>query len=319
MKPKIIFSTVGFVCLLLAVILPNIAGSRPVQASAPGLAAAAVVAPVTAAARPTLAPFEPGTGQTASAAATAPKPATAAKLPVATLAAIDAPAAPTAAPTLAPLAAPAAASAPTDSGVVLIPSDGSAEQAATAVAVAAAAALSPAANTILDTALPLLDLFIASVTTQNAQQLTGIYVPGRFALPVVDQPAGDLDFVSPEDGTVTQYRRPERFGVTALLAHNYLSGASFFDLHPGQQILLVYGDGQVVAFQVNRIDRYQALEPHNTASDFVDLSEPAGGSITHQQLFDLVYTTPNQLVLQTCISANGEPSWGRIFIVASPL
>jgi hypothetical protein len=36
---------------------------------------------------------------------------------------------------------------------------------------------------------------------------------------------------------------PSKYGVTGLLAHNYLSGRHFFGLEIGDIVQLVYGDG----------------------------------------------------------------------------
>ena len=35
-------------------------------------------------------------------------------------------------------------------------------------------------------------------------------------------------------------------------------------------------------------------------------------------LFKHMYASKDRLVFQTCIELNGEPSWGRLFIVANP-
>jgi hypothetical protein len=167
--------------------------------------------------------------------------------------------------------------------------------------------------------LPEMQQLAASLANNNAQQVTGVYVPGLLAARVVTQPNGDETYVSVEDGTLTQYATPSRFGSIGLLAHNYLTGKAFFQLKPGQQIGLIYGDGHIDFYKVSGIQAFQALSPHDVRSDFVDLSDPQGSVLTYHQVFERVYTTAGQLVFQTCIEANGEISWGRIFVMADPI
>jgi hypothetical protein len=77
---------------------------------------------------------------------------------------------------------------------------------------------------------------------------------------------------------------------------------------------LIYGDGRTETFIVRRFLRYQALSPDSVKSDFVDLE--TGEFLTTSQLFLKVYNRPGDLVLQTCIYAEGDTSWGRLFIIA---
>lgn len=167
--------------------------------------------------------------------------------------------------------------------------------------------------------LPSLESFAASLANGDPATVTGFYAAGLFALPVLQQPAADSNFISDQDGTVTQFARPSQYGSIGLLAHNTLSGRHFFHLRLGQEIQVIYGDGRAAAYRIDDIQSYQALSPYDTHSDFVDLNRPDAPILNHTQLFQRVYTTPGQLVLQTCIEANGEPTWGRVFILASPL
>jgi hypothetical protein len=160
--------------------------------------------------------------------------------------------------------------------------------------------------------------FIQSVTNGQSATITGAYVPNLFGLPVIQQPPGEDNFVSTQDQTLTQYANPAAYGTTALLAHNTLSGSIFFKMQPGQDVIVVFGDGRQVRYQVTDIERYQALSPNDPSSDFVDLNKPGGRLLHHEQLFNHVYTVPNQLVFQTCFTANGDPSWGRLFVIAKP-
>ncbi len=159
--------------------------------------------------------------------------------------------------------------------------------------------------------------FVTSVRNDQQGTVAGIYVPGLFGMPVTGQPGGEESYISSDDNVLTQYGKPAEFGVTALLAHNYLnSGKSLGKLKPQQEIYLVYGDGKVSRYQVTSVEYYQALSPHDVRSDFRDLNGPNGSILSFSQLFDRVYTTPNRLVFQTCLEANGELSWGRVFISA---
>lgn len=167
-----------------------------------------------------------------------------------------------------------------------------------------------------DPILPKFHDFIASVRTGQAGVVTGIFVPGLFAYPVVAQPADNPGFVSPRDGVLTQFHPAAVNHVIGLLAHNTLAGAAFANLAVGQEIRVVYGDGQYVSFWVNEIDRFQALSPTDVYSKFYD---PASDqTYSTQEIFNRYYTGGNHITLQTCIAYNGEPSWGRLFVTAAP-
>jgi hypothetical protein len=162
----------------------------------------------------------------------------------------------------------------------------------------------------------LLDQFVGTVSGQEAGVVSGVFVPGRFSLPVVQQPAGNSSFVSPDDGTATQFGTAKGYGTIGLLAHNYLSGKLFFDLREGDEVVIVYGDGSQERYRINQIARYQALSPTSVYSDFVDLSDPAGRTLSAGEVFERIYTAKDRVVFQTCIEAEGNPSWGRIFVTA---
>jgi hypothetical protein len=167
--------------------------------------------------------------------------------------------------------------------------------------------------------LPDLNGFIASVSNGQASLLTGVYVPGQFAMPVVQQPDGDIFYVASADQTLTEYSHSDSYGVIGLLAHNTLgSGQAFFNLKPGQDVILVYGNGRQVRYRIDRIENYQAINPNDPYSDFIDLNGPGGTVVRNEDLFRRMYTVSGQLVFQTCFTANGDPSWGRMFVIASP-
>ncbi|MHB1481102.1 MAG: hypothetical protein ACYCXH_02155 [Bellilinea sp.] len=161
--------------------------------------------------------------------------------------------------------------------------------------------------------------FVASVATSgNPNQAAGIFAQGLFAAPIVQQPASAPGFVSTEAEIATQFAMATQYGSIALLAHNYLLGGQFFDVDMGEVLALVYGDGHIQTYRVVEVMEYQALSPNSPYSDFVDLKDPTGQRISVTSLFYAVYAQEGKLVLQTCIEANGEPSWGRLFIIAQP-
>lgn len=165
-------------------------------------------------------------------------------------------------------------------------------------------------------ALTDLDTFVELVKNGQEGELRGIYIPGILAAPVVQQPNGRPDFVSTWENVATQFSLASKVGSTGLLAHNYLAGRSFALLKPGQELYLIYGNGDVIVYAVSEVLQYQALESDSTSSDFVDLSD--GSTLTHKELFTKVYDRPGQVILQTCITMNDNLSGGRLFIIAKP-
>jgi len=164
-----------------------------------------------------------------------------------------------------------------------------------------------------------LEGFTASLYNGQANQIVGVFARGLFALPVRQQPAGEPDFVDRENNILTEFSLPRKYGSTGLLAHNFLSGSRFFQLKKNQDVVLIYGDGRQEHYRITQAVSFQALKPTSPFSDFVDISNPGSGTLSSADLFNRVYTTRNQLVFQTCIEANGEPSWGRMFFIASPV
>ncbi|MBN2116851.1 MAG: hypothetical protein JW730_09780 [Anaerolineales bacterium] len=158
--------------------------------------------------------------------------------------------------------------------------------------------------------------FAKSVQNNEAGVLRGVYVPEMLAFPVVQQPAGNAGYVSPTDGEITQFDMAAKFGNVGLLAHNNLSGRFFSQLAAGQEVRLVYGDGKVEYFVITGILKFQALEPTSPYSQFRDLG--SAETLTALQLFNKVYRGDRHVTFQTCMEANGELSWGRLFVVAIP-
>jgi hypothetical protein len=157
--------------------------------------------------------------------------------------------------------------------------------------------------------------FAASMANGRSDQVVGVYAPGLFALQVQQQPATSPAYVSSADDAVTQFGLAMQYGTIGLLAHNYLAGESFFDLRVGTPIAVVYGDGAMGHYVVVEIERYRALRPSSPYSDFLPL-DGQGGSLSSTELFYHTYAGDGELVFQTCIAANGNPSWGRYFVTA---
>ncbi len=162
-----------------------------------------------------------------------------------------------------------------------------------------------------------LNSFSSSVQNSNPYQITGIYVQDVMALPIVQQPSGQAGYVSSQNNVVTQFGLASDYGSIGLLAHNHLAGAQFFNIMNGSVISLVYGNGHVEYYKVAVVKQYQALSPNSVYSQFVNLAQP-DVTLSSTDLFYQTYGLGNVLVLQTCILANNDPSWGRLFIIAEP-
>jgi len=158
--------------------------------------------------------------------------------------------------------------------------------------------------------------FSKSVQNGDAGTLRGVYVADVFALPVVQQPVSNAGFVSNNEGVTTQFGMASQYGNIGLLAHNNLSGKSFLQLTIGQEVRLVYGNGKTEVFVISEVLRYQALEPTSPYSSF--RNQDKDETLTAEQMFKRVYFGDRHLTFQTCIDANGNPSWGRLFIIAVP-
>ena len=158
--------------------------------------------------------------------------------------------------------------------------------------------------------------FSKSVQNGDAKTLRGVYASNVIALPVVQQPSSNAGYVSNHDGEVTQFGMASQFGNIGLLAHNHLSGKSFSQLTVGQEIRLVYGDGRVEYFVVTEVLRYQALQPTSPYSSFRNLDKDE--TLSAEGMFKRVYFGDRHITFQTCISAEGNSSWGRLFVIAVP-
>jgi hypothetical protein len=124
------------------------------------------------------------------------------------------------------------------------------------------------------------------VTVDIEAVLRGVSIHDAGNFPVVQQPPGDTNFVSKNDGEVTQFASASR-------------------------------DGTEETFAVREILRYKALEPKSPYSSFQNLDDTEE-ILTVAQMFDRAYQGGRHVTFQTCISAEGNSSWGRLFIIAAP-
>jgi hypothetical protein len=165
-------------------------------------------------------------------------------------------------------------------------------------------------------AAPDLPEFYNPIQNGNHAVLRSVYVPDVLTLPIVQQPVDDPYYVSSHDGEATQFSIASQYGNIGLLAHNNLSGESFSKLSVGQEVKLVYEDGEVEDFVITTVLRFQALQPQSQQSSFLDLDNSE--TLSANQMFNRVYTGSHHLTFQTCIKENGDASWGRLFVVATP-
>jgi len=163
-----------------------------------------------------------------------------------------------------------------------------------------------------------LDSFVVLLKNGQAGQVVGVYVPGVLALRVAQQPANNPAYVNVNPGYATQFNLAAQYGVTGLLAHNYLSGALFFTLSAGQEVDVIYGDSSIRRYRILTLRHFQAISPTSPTSNFVDIDNPGGVQISNADLFFQIYKG-DRVVFQTCINANGNTSWGRLFVIATPV
>ncbi|HLE27668.1 MAG TPA: hypothetical protein VI793_06095 [Anaerolineales bacterium] len=164
---------------------------------------------------------------------------------------------------------------------------------------------------------PAYETFAASVADGQAGVVRGVYAADVLALRVEQQPADSPNYIDSDPEAATQFQTASFFGVTGLLAHNDLAGEKFFDLAEGQEVRIVYGDGATKRYSVTRIYRFQALDPYSPTTSFVDLG--TGATLTTLDVFSMVYMGEDHVTFQTCIEENGNPSWGRLFVIATLL
>lgn len=161
-----------------------------------------------------------------------------------------------------------------------------------------------------------LQSFILSVDHGEPTIIVGVFALGALAQPVVQQPVGTYNYISKSMQAVTQFSLVQA-PVTGLIAHNSLAGIKFFKMVVDQEIYLVMGDGSNRGYRVSQIDRYQAVNPNDPTSEFIN--EKTGQVLSAAQLFTEYYLGQDHVTFQTCILKDDNPSWGRLFEVAIPV
>lgn len=163
---------------------------------------------------------------------------------------------------------------------------------------------------------PGLSQFIAQVENGSENQIAGLFVKNIFSYPVIQQPGGMPAYVSTQVDTITQFGFASDYGSLGFLAHNNLAGAKFSEIAIGDLVTVVYGDGHIDQYQVAQTRSFQAVQPDNPYTSFIDLSN--NQSLTVEDVFYQTYGVSDQLILQTCIASGGNGSWGRLFVIATP-
>jgi hypothetical protein len=149
------------------------------------------------------------------------------------------------------------------------------------------------------------------------ETISGVYFGENRFLRVVEQPNNKPGFVSSISNTATNFQLANRHGNIGLIAHNYLGGRFFHELRPGDEMYVMDGHGRRKNYQVREILKYQAIDPHSTRSDFIDLESKQ--VCTASDVFKRVYTGKHRLVLQTCIRKGRNAEWGRMFVIGQPI
>ncbi len=153
--------------------------------------------------------------------------------------------------------------------------------------------------------------------TREVNTLSSVHFEDSLVFPVVQQPGGQPNFVSKNGGEITQFSSASNYGNIGLLAHNFLSGKSFFQLVVGEEIHLVYRDGTTETFVVSEILKYEALDSKSPFSSFRNLNDQ-DEVLSAQQMFERAYGGEHHITFQTCIARHGNASWGRLFVMAVP-
>ncbi|MCL4489203.1 MAG: hypothetical protein M1570_13885 [Chloroflexi bacterium] len=169
-----------------------------------------------------------------------------------------------------------------------------------------------------NSAVASLDAFAGQVHNGQSSSVTGVYVPNVLALKVLQQPGNNPNYISVMRGTATQFGLAAQAGTIGLLAHNYSSGELFSGLVVGQEVDIIYGDGALRRYRISTVRHFQAVSPMDPYSNLVDLD---GGNVqrSSSDVFNQVYGAGNAVVFQTCIKADGNSSWGRLFVTAAPV
>ncbi len=157
---------------------------------------------------------------------------------------------------------------------------------------------------------------IARLSNGNPDQVVGAFIEELMAAEVVQQPLGDVDWVSPQPGTLTSYQAAEAVGVTGLLANPDQTGSSFSQMQQGQDVVIINGDGSLLTYQVAATLEFQVVTPGDPNSDLIELQYDI--RMPAEVVFGGIYNGTDRVVFQTNIVRNGIINWGRMYVVAFP-
>ena len=148
------------------------------------------------------------------------------------------------------------------------------------------------------------------------REISGVYFGKNRFLRVVNQPSNSPAYVSNISNTATNFQLASKYGNIGLIAHNYLGGRLFHDLEIGDDVHVMDGFGRKRIYRIKEMLRYQAVDPRNVRSNFIDLDSDKICSAN--DVFKRVYKGKHHLVLQTCIKKGKNEEWVRKFIIAYP-
>lgn len=100
-------------------------------------------------------------------------------------------------------------------------------------------------------------------------------------------------------------------GGTLIYAHNYLSGAEFYNLDIGEIVTAYYSDGSTKEFEVVKKDAYAFGNPVNKSELRVDYQWVEMGKVIS------MYSAPDSITLFTCYPEDGQTT-GRLLVELSP-
>jgi hypothetical protein len=175
----------------------------------------------------------------------------------------------------------------------------------------------PSASGSIHSRRPVLPDPFPITQTSATSTPSSVHFQGALVYPVVQQPGGQPNFVSKNAREITQFSSASDYGNIGLLAHNYLSGKTFFRLVVGAEIQLDYEDGTTETFVVSQILKYEALDSKSPFSSFRNLNNQ-DEVLSAQQMFERAYGGEHHITFQTCIARHGNASWGRLFVLAVP-
>ena len=95
-----------------------------------------------------------------------------------------------------------------------------------------------------------------------------------------------------------------QFTYDVFVAHNHLDGKYFSEIEIGD--MLRYYSDEWNDYKVTDIRKMQAITPA--------LFLEGDTYYTVPQIYQKIYS--RDLVLQTCIYKDGDPAWGRLFVIA---